>query len=425
MGSNKSATDLVDLDRGRVHMAIYSDRDVYDLEMRRIFYATWVYLGHESEIAEPGDYKTTQLGRVPIILTRGEDGEVNALVNRCAHRGATVCQRDTGNANYFKCEYHGWVYSNTGTLTGVSLRSGFADGELPSGLGLQRLPRVESYRGLIFGSVNHAVVPLQEHLGLALPYIDDWADQTASGRVVLRGGDWKFTYNGNWKLQVENSTEGYHPDFLHQAAVRVQAHNRARVRGPENKVRGVKIAALEGKGKDLGHGHNLVETPQVSTLMRRRFPAEFLDSLAAAHGSDRVDRLIGPPWRLMIFPNLSLAGSNVRVIQPLGPDRTAVRQYFVDLPDAPDQVRQFRLAQEQGFYGPAGYGGADDAEMFERIHEGVGSADCDVLDPWVLFSRMLTSETRSENGELVGHSTSEITQRAVYRGWHELMSAEG
>jgi len=426
MNAAKSVLDLVDLDRGRVHMAVYTDRDVFDLEMRRIFYSTWVYLGHASEIAHAGDYKTTVLGRVPVILSRDEDGGINALVNRCAHRGTTVCQRELGNGSYFRCEYHGWVYNNKGELTGVSLRRGYDDRELDPGLRLQRIPRVASYRGLVFGSANPDVMPLPDYLGLATSYIDDWADQTPSGDVALRRGTWKFTYQGNWKLQAENSTEGYHPDFLHQAAIRVQTYNRNRSRpATEEKARPVKIARFDSHGRDLGQGHNLVETPQVALPLKRKFPAEFLAGLADAYGADRVDRLLGPPWRLFVFPNLGLAGSNVRVINPVSADRTQVRQYYVDLPAAPPEVTAFRLAQEQGFYGPSGYGGPDDAEMFERLQEGFRSVDCDVFDPWVLFSRQLHSEEIGGGGERVGHSTSEITQRAIYRAWHKLMGVEG
>jgi phenylpropionate dioxygenase-like ring-hydroxylating dioxygenase large terminal subunit len=422
---SSSVLSLVDLDRGRVHMGAYTDPEVFALEMRRIFYSTWVYLGHDSEIAQPGDYKTTALGRVPVILSRDEEGGINALVNRCAHRGTTVCQRESGNGSYFKCEYHGWVYNNKGELTGVSLRRGYADSELPGGLGLQRIPRVEAYRGLIFGSVNPDVVPLTDYLGLTVPYLDDWADQTPAGTVALRRGIWKFSYDGNWKLQAENSTEGYHPDFLHQAAIRVQTHNRNRSRPRETKARPIKIAALEGLGKDLGHGHNLVETPQVSLPLKRKFPAAFLQELTATYGADRVDRLLGPPWRLFIFPNLALAGSNVRVINPVTVSRTQIRQYYVDLPGAPPEVTDYRLAQEQGFYGPSGYGAPDDVEMFERIQAGLASADCDLLDPWVLFTRQVSDEKLTSDGELTAHSTSEIQQRAIYRAWHQLMSQEG
>lgn len=423
------AAELVDLERGRVHMHAYTDQAVFAEEMRRIFHRTWIYVGHESEVTAAGDYTTSHVGQIPVILSRDEDGGLNVLVNRCAHRGTTVCQRERGTANYFKCEYHGWVYDNKGALTGVSLSRGYGDGELPAGLGLQRLPRVDSYRGLVFACLDPDVEPLPDFLGLARPYLDDWAAQTPEESVALEGGSWRLRYNGNWKLQVENSTEGYHPDFLHQAAIRVQVHNSNRARAASGRAgekrRPQRIAAMQGHGRDLGNGHNLVETPQVGALAARRYPADFVARLEQRYGPDRVPHLLGPPWRLLIFPNLSIAGPNIRVIQPLAVDRTAVRQHFVDLPTAPEQVRRFRREQERGFYGPAGYGGPDDVEMFERMQEGFRSASADVLDPWALFNRQLGAEEQLPSGERVGHSSSEITQRAVYRGWHRYMAGEG
>jgi phenylpropionate dioxygenase-like ring-hydroxylating dioxygenase large terminal subunit len=422
--------ELVDLKRGRVHMHAYSETEVFRQEMRRIFYQTWVFIGHESEVAFPGDYKTTYVGLVPVILARDEDGGLNVMVNRCAHRGTTVCQREKGNANYFKCEYHGWVYSNRGDLTGISLRRGYgADEAREAEIGLQRLSRVDSYQGLVFASFNADVESLDDFLGLAKPYIDDWAKQSPDGELSVQSGShYQFEYNGNWKLQAENNTEGYHPDFLHQEAVRVQIYNSQRSRaaaGKEERTRTPRIAAMQARGRDLGNGHNIVETPQVSLILKRRYPQEFIAALESAYGPGKVDSVVGPPWRLTIFPNLSIGGSNIRVIYPFAANQTMVRQYFVDLPTAPDAVRDLRHEQEQSFYGPAGYGGPDDVEMFERMQEGFSSADADVLNPWVLFNRALATEEVGPNGELVADSTSEITQRSVYRGWHKYMSAGG
>jgi len=416
---------LVGQDGGRVHMDVYRDPAVFAEEMRRIFHKVWIYVGHESEIPSTGDYKTAYLGQVPVIVSRDEDMGVNVLVNRCAHRGTTVCQRASGNASYFKCEYHAWVYNNKGALTGVALRRGYADSELPKGIGLQRVPRVDSYQGLIFASLNPDVESLVDYLGPACSYLDDWARQTPSGRVDLRGGDWKLTYKGNWKLQAENSTEGYHPDFLHQAAVQVQVYNSNRrqvAAGQEGTAKPQRTATLNGLGRDLGRGHNVLEVPQVQLLARRRYPQHFIEELSNAYGEDRLGNVLGPPWRMLIFPNLAIAGSNIRVINPLSVDETDVRQYFVDLPTAPESVRAFRREQEQGFYGPSGYGGPDDVEMFERMQEGFKSATASLLDPWVLFTRQLEDEQEMPDGQRVGGHTSEIMQRAVYRGWVRQMT---
>jgi phenylpropionate dioxygenase-like ring-hydroxylating dioxygenase large terminal subunit len=82
--------ELVQPERGRVNMRVYVDEDIFREELRRIFYTTWVYVAHESELRQPGDYKTTYIGLVPVIVSRDAGGTVHVLVNRCSHRGATV-----------------------------------------------------------------------------------------------------------------------------------------------------------------------------------------------------------------------------------------------------------------------------------------------------------------------------------------------
>jgi phenylpropionate dioxygenase-like ring-hydroxylating dioxygenase large terminal subunit len=96
-------------DGTRVHAAIYRDSRLFALEMDRIFRSTWVYVGHESEVAQPGDYRLVRVGQQTMVLVRGHDGDVRLLRNRCSHRGATVCSAPSGNANAFRCHYHGWT----------------------------------------------------------------------------------------------------------------------------------------------------------------------------------------------------------------------------------------------------------------------------------------------------------------------------
>src|SRR5882672_4863181 len=94
----------------RVHRAIYTDPAIFDLEMERIFGHAWVFVGHESEVKQPHDYITTQIGREPVILTRDGEGKIHVIANRCAHRGLAVCAAEHGNARHFRCPYHGWTY---------------------------------------------------------------------------------------------------------------------------------------------------------------------------------------------------------------------------------------------------------------------------------------------------------------------------
>ena len=139
--------------RDSVHRSVYTDPEIFALEMERIFGRTWVYLGHDCEISQEGDYKTTTIGTHPVILSRLTDGSVTALLNRCRHRGATVCQHEVGNSRFFRCAYHAWTYSNDGTLVGVPMPAGYGPSFNREAHGLAKVPRVASYRGFIFGSM--------------------------------------------------------------------------------------------------------------------------------------------------------------------------------------------------------------------------------------------------------------------------------
>src|SRR5882757_4130160 len=95
---------------GWVHRDAYTDPAIFTAEMERIFMGTWVYVGHDSEIPAPGDFKSTAVGTEPVILVRDEDGLPRVTINRCSHRGASVCPLARGNVKAFRCEYHGWTF---------------------------------------------------------------------------------------------------------------------------------------------------------------------------------------------------------------------------------------------------------------------------------------------------------------------------
>ncbi|HZP26126.1 MAG TPA: Rieske 2Fe-2S domain-containing protein, partial [Dehalococcoidia bacterium] len=95
---------------GRVNSRVYGDPEIFDLEMEKIFHRGWVYVAHETELPDGGDYKLTYIGKHPVIVARSsDDNQIRVFFNRCRHRGATVCQLEYGNSNYFRCAYHGWV----------------------------------------------------------------------------------------------------------------------------------------------------------------------------------------------------------------------------------------------------------------------------------------------------------------------------
>src|ERR1700693_1196986 len=137
----------------RVSGRVYYDPAVFDEELEKIWYRDWIYVAHESEIPEPGDYVTRRIGLQPVIVSRDEDGAVYLLLNRCMHRGTTVCQSERGNAHAFRCAYHGWTYNNRGDLVGVPYAGGYDKSFRKEEFGLAKVPRGASHRGLILASL--------------------------------------------------------------------------------------------------------------------------------------------------------------------------------------------------------------------------------------------------------------------------------
>ena len=163
-----------------VHRSIYTDPEIFELEMEH-FSRSWVYLAHISEINGPGDYKTTVIGKHSVIVSHLGDGAVTALINRCRHRGATVCQHEVGNSRVFRCAYHSWTYANTGKLIGVPHPQAYGGDFSRDELGLVRVPRVAMTAGLSSAAWHQ--------MGRALMSI--WVGPRRCSMSSERGSNWE------------------------------------------------------------------------------------------------------------------------------------------------------------------------------------------------------------------------------------------
>src|SRR5215475_15425664 len=168
----------VDVRRGLVSRDIFVSDEICRLEMERIFDRTWVFLAHETEIPAAGDFVSRKLGSAPAIVVRDSDGTVHVLLNSCRHRGAKVCRADSGNVRNFVCPYHGWTYDRSGRLMTTTFDRHFPKDFDFSQHGLVPVPRIESHKGLIFGSWNPDVVSLSEYLGEIAWYIDPFLSRS-------------------------------------------------------------------------------------------------------------------------------------------------------------------------------------------------------------------------------------------------------
>ena len=406
------------IEHDRVHGSLYRDPAIYEAELERVWYRSWVYVGHVSEVPEPNDYVQKSIGPQRIIMSRDKQGEIHLLLNRCTHRANLVCDAERGNSSAFRCPYHGWTFSNAGKLLGYPFNSGYNGREAKKDLGLGRVARVGIYQGFVFGSFAEDGPTLLEHLGAAREAFDRLVRLSPAGEVALSAGWLKHEVKANWKMLLENETDGYHPQFVHASIFSVADSGIGELYGEKS------IAVA----RDLGNGHS--ENDLRPEFRRRGQPLgwfgtdparvpDYVAKLETALGKDTAREVLvdGAP-HTMIFPNLFIAEIQLFVLQPLAVDRTVQHVTAVQFPGCEDMNRRL-LQQTIGSVGPAGFLLADDSEMYERNQRGV-----EALEPeWLVLKRGLHRERRDEHGFLIGDATDEVPQRGIWRHYRELMEA--
>lgn len=391
-------------DDWKVSGRIYRDPEIFEQEMDRIYGRTWVYVGHESEVADGGDYKTARIGRQPVIVSRSsDDGSLSVLFNRCRHRGSAVCQQEIGNSNYFRCAYHGWTYGSDGRLIGVPFDDGYGESFDKSQFGLVHVPRVDSYRGFIFASLSAHVPPLVDYLGNAGKYLDFIAD--IGDGIELSAHAHKLVFNGNWKLQIENTIDPYHFSFTHQSWLDILKERNDGKSSPW--VKNVRTNK-SWRGIDLEGGHGVHEYGGLGVIQ---------DAHEIAIGE-----LI--PFNLNIFPSLAFVGAHLRLVVPVSVDKTYVYLYPIFPVGADEDTRSRILRDHEAFYGPSGFGSTDDIEVgFDRVTRGM-SASASTEDYSLMRRGLHREELDPETGLRTGRSSDEVPQRAYLRRWLELMEDE-
>lgn len=360
----------------RCRRDVFTDPEIFALEMEHIFGGNWVYLAHESQIPEPNDYYTTSIGRTPILITRGKDGELHAFINACAHRGATLCRRKHGNKGSFTCPFHGWTFSNAGKLLKVkdARTGGYPESfDVDGSHDLTPLARFADYRGFLFGSLRSDVEPLEDHLGGTRVIIDQIVDQAPDGIEVLRGNS-SYVFDGNWKLQIENGADGYHVSTVHW--------NYSATMGRRNYAEeGTRTVDANGWSKSVGgvyafeHGHILLWTrllnPEVRPIHGHR------EALAARVGEERAAFIVGQTRNLCLYPNVYLMdqfSTQIRVVRPISVDRTEVTIFCFAPKNESAEDRRLRIRQYEDFFNVSGMGTPDDLEEFRACQTAYAGA---------------------------------------------------
>ena len=407
----------------RVHGQVYTDPDIFEEELDKIFSRGWVYVGHASEIPQPGDFRVTTIGRQSVIMVRDDDGRVRLLMNRCTHRANAVCQVERGNAKMFRCAYHGWTYRNNGELASVTYADRYDASFRKENFGLRKAPRMDIYRGFVFGSLSPVGMTLDDHLDPQVKeQLDLFIDLSPAGELDVTAGVHKYGYRANWKFQIENGMDGYHGNFVHQSFF-----DNIRRRTGVN-LTDLGTSQSPAQTRDLGNGHVMIDFrpynkangPRLRAIIPTTTSGQaYRDALIARYGQARTEELLtAGGTHLLVFPNLILIGVQIRVIRPVRVDETEVFLYPTLLKGAPTELNVARLRGHEAFYGPAGGGATDDLEMFERNQIGLSAQ----VDPWLLLARGRQHERQEADGTVVGQITDELTQRSIWRQWKKVMS---
>ena len=313
--------ELIDVDKREVAMRVYSDPEIYQLELDRIFNHSWLKVGHASEVPNPGDYILSFMGEDSVIVIRGQDGEIAILLNVCAHRGMEVCWGQRGNARTFMCPYHSWVYNDKGGLVGAPLERQMYETWDKSGYGLRRV-RTEIRHGYIFGNFDDSAISFEDWLGEDFLFYWDTLHQGHENYEPIGPPSESFQ-RANWKIGVDQNTgDAYHALGTHKALVEAGVIPSG---GLRNMCDTVKVTFP-------GYGHTVMG---FGSMNGRELPE------SERYGWNRPDTNEVAPGQIgvqVIFP--ASGGAGARSYSPRGPSaHLFLLQPFVPK-DTPEEARQ-------------------------------------------------------------------------------------
>lgn len=371
---------LVDEERAVASRLIFCDETIYRLELERVFGRAWLFVGHDSEIPEVGDFVTRVMGNDPVILVRESANKVNVLLNSCPHRGAMVCRADAGNGKGFTCPYHGWAFRTDGKLVATASDAAMYDGKVNfNDLDMRRVAKVGSYAGLIFATWNTDAPSLDEYLGNARWYMDLFFDRTPMGMEVL-GPPHRWETQTNWKVGALNfGSDGPHAIKVH---------------GPGTEATfgvppaGMRAALINSPAVTWGNGHNgIAPLGPPGTPEFLGFDPDLVElykkHLSPEQAAFRARLIVGVQTN---FPNFSFAEGAAsfelgkeppvnflvaRVWQPLAVDRTQIWNWFLVEKEASEEWQRKVMLTGVRTFTAGGIFDPDDSEAWAAIARGV------------------------------------------------------
>ena len=415
-----------------VHRDVYVSEEVFQLEMEHMFPNSWVYVGHDSQVPNPGDYFGTTIGTQPVLLVRHTDGKVHVLHNRCPHKGTRITSETCGNTGkFFRCPYHAWSFKTDGSLLAIPLKKGYENTgfeQSHAAPGMAPVRHVRNYRGFVFAKINDGGLDFEEFFGESLSSFDNMVDRSPVGQLKVAGGVLRYMHNCNWKMLVENQTDTCHPMVAHESSAGTAVEVWKKAPPGTKKPMAVEIIApfmspyefFENMGIriwDNGHGHTGVHHSIHSDYSA--VPGYF-DKMTAAYGEARAKAILDENrHNTVYFPNIMIKGpiQLLRQFKPIAANKTLVESWTFQLVDAPDMLLERTLMYNRLINAPTSIVGHDDLEMYERAQEGLHSNG----NEWVNLQRLYSPDEAGQTNVAI-NGTSEWPMRHQFRAWTKFMT---
>jgi len=420
----------------RVRKAAYSDPDIFEMEIERIFSRVWHYVCHESQLREVGDYIATEIARQPVFATRSKDGSVKVFFDACAHRGARLTTRRSGKAAIITCRYHGWCYDTTGKCTKIQYEKlGWPNG-LPAGYrtDLTPLPRVASYRGFVFASLAPHGEDIETYLGAGARVIDTMVDQSPQG-IEMLDGSIRYVMRANWKLQSENGADGYHVAAVHRNYAATVSYREQLMGDRIDPLKATEAGRILNRTStrtgsyDLGKGHMLNWSDRANVAAVPLFERE--PDLLKQFPEGFVKWMVRRGRVLTIFPNFlvnDVASSAIRIWRPVSANETELETWCFAPVGESAKARAARIRKFEDFFFPSSLAVPDDVAAMEGAQEGSLATGKN----WIEFARGREfskdgADDAAEEMGIVpatsnGQGDSETCFYGFYRRWLELMT---
>ncbi|MBA4491089.1 aromatic ring-hydroxylating dioxygenase subunit alpha [Paracoccus sp. S1E-3] len=417
----------------QVHRDVYTSPEVYRLEMKHLFPNVWVYVGHDSQTPNKGDYITAQIGDQPLLMVRHSDDQIHVLYNRCPHKGTKIVIDRAGNTGkFFRCPYHAWSFKTDGCLLAIPLKKGYEGTGLEdteAAKGMAAVGAMHNYRGFVFARLAPEGIGFEEFFGEALSSLDNMVDRSPQGRLSVVGTPLRYLHKCNWKMLVENQTDTCHPMVAHESSAGTAVRIWEEMDKPEGtpKPPAMEIIApfmspyefFENMGIRTwpnGHGHTGVHHSIHSDYSA--IPGYF-EAMVETYGEDRAREILGENrHNTVYFPNIMIKGpiQQLRNFIPLAADRTLVESWIFRLEGAPDELTARTAMYNRMINAPTSMVGHDDLEMYERAQEGLMA---DGLE-WVNIQR-LYEDGEDFGEEAVLNGTTERQMRNQFDAWKRFM----